>query len=298
MRIREIASLLAKLTFLAAGCASTHPVAAPNSQTSTGKSDFSNVDTLAIGESFNLKSAALSEVRRINVFAPTVYGQKIDDPLPVLYMADGGIDEDFLHIAGLVQVLTCNGGMQPHLLVGIQNTQRRRDMTGPTRNAEDRKIAPVVGGSSTFRRFIREELKPAIRSRYRTTDASAIVGESLAGLFVAETLFREPDLFDTYIAIDPSLWWNNKALVVEGESGPLAFIGQQPAKSLFVCCSSEPEIARLAKRLTLSLQERVSGRAAVRLREFPTEGHATIYHPAAIAAFREAFAPAEGRIAK
>lgn len=295
MRIRKFSSSLIALLFLAAGCSGIHPVAVPNSQTSAGRSYFSNVDTLALGETFSLKSAILGEERRINVFTPTIYGQKIDEPLPVLYMPDGGIDEDFLHIAGLVQVLTCNGGMRPHLLVGIQNTQRRRDMTGPTENAEDRKIAPVVGGSASFRRFIREELKPAIRSRYRTTDSSAIVGESLAGLFVVETLLREPDLFDTYIAIDPSLWWNNKALVAEGESGPLAFVDRQAAKSLYVSCSSEPEIAELAKRFMMSMQQRVSKPAIVQLRIYTTESHATIYHPAAIASFREAFASPTGK---
>ena len=49
---------------------------------------------------------------------------------------------------------------------------------------------------------------PAVRARYRTTDETAIVGESLAGLFVVETFLVEPELFDTYIAFDPSLWWN------------------------------------------------------------------------------------------
>ena len=54
-------------------------------------------------------------------------------------------------MAGLVQVLVGNGTMRPFLLVGIENTERRRDMTGPTQNAEDRKIAPRVGGSAAFR---------------------------------------------------------------------------------------------------------------------------------------------------
>ncbi len=60
--------------------------------------------------------------------------------MPVLYMLDGGVDEDFLHVAGLVQVLVSNGGMRPFMLVrGFRNTARRRDMTGPTSNAEDMK---------------------------------------------------------------------------------------------------------------------------------------------------------------
>ena len=59
---------------------------------------------------------------------------------------DGGVAEDFLHVAGLVQVSVGNGTMRPFLLVGIENTERRRDMTGPTENENDRKIAPRVGG--------------------------------------------------------------------------------------------------------------------------------------------------------
>jgi len=127
-------------------------------------------------------------------------------------MPDGGVAEDFIHVAGLVQVLTGNGTMRPFILVGIENTERRRDLSGPTDNAEDKKIAPRVGGSQPFRTFIRSELMPAVRARYRTTDETAIVGESLAGLFVVETCLKEPDLFNTYIAFDPSLWWNDGGL--------------------------------------------------------------------------------------
>src|SRR5512146_2145962 len=151
---------------------------------------------LVIGETFTITSRALGEVRRINVYMPAAYADSAVR-LPVLYMPDGGMAEDFLHIAGLVQVLSGNEGMRPFLLVGIENTQRRRDMTGPTENAEDRKIAPQVGGSAAFRSFIRSELMPLVKQRYRTTGETAIVGESLAGLFVVETFLLEPDLFDT-----------------------------------------------------------------------------------------------------
>jgi predicted alpha/beta superfamily hydrolase len=130
-------------------------------------------------------------------------------------MPDGGMAEDFLHVAGLIQVGVSNGTMRPFLLVGIENTERRRDMTGPTDNPEDRKIAPRVGGSAHFREFIRNELKPAISGRYRVTGETAIVGESLAGLFVVETLLLEPTMFDTYIAFDPSLWWNKGKLFAD-----------------------------------------------------------------------------------
>src|SRR5690606_2886635 len=87
------------------------------------------------------------------------------------------------------------------------------DMTGPTTIESDRAIAPRVGGSAPFRAFIADELMPEIGRRYRTSGEAGIVGESLAGLFVLETLFERPALFDHYIALSPSLWWNDGALV-------------------------------------------------------------------------------------
>src|SRR5205823_5006607 len=155
-------------------------------------------------------SAALGETRRINVYLPA--GLPAGTALPVMVMPDGGMLEDFLHVAGLLQVGAGNGTTRPFLLVGIENTERRRDLTGPTESAKDRAIAPRVGGSQAFRSFIRTELLPEIAKRYRTTAERAIVGESLAGLFVLETLALEPDLFDIYVAIDPSLWWNGGQL--------------------------------------------------------------------------------------
>ncbi len=165
------------------------------------------VSPLVIGETFTIQSEILGEERRINVFKPTYYGKPFTGPMPVIYMPDGGIHEDFMHIAGLLDVSVVNGSVRPFILVGIENTDRGRDMTGPTSNPEDRKALPQAGGSQEFRDFIREELKPAIASRFEVTSESVVIGESLAGLFVVDTFLKEPELFDIYIAIDPSVWW-------------------------------------------------------------------------------------------
>lgn len=245
------------------------------------------------GETFTIESKILGETRRINVLVPTVYGQKIDEAMPVLYMPDGGMDEDFLHIAGLVQVLVSNGGMRPHVLVGIENTQRRRDMTGPTESAEDRKIAPVVGRSAAFRRFMKEELMPAVRARYRTADEAAIMGESLAGLFAVECFLYEPSMFRACIAIDPSLWCNGEGLVREG-AARVAAAGAVGARTLYIAYSNEPTIAEPAERFAGAVAG--SDRFGVRFTciQLPEETHATIYHPAAIRALRAALGPLEG----
>ena len=242
---------------------------------------------LVIGETIIIQSQALGETRRINIYAPPAYSDSSNPRLPVLYMPDGGIAEDFLHIAGLVQISVANGTMRPFILVGIENTQRRRDMTGPTEDPEDKKIAPVVGGSGAFRRFIRSELIPLIDARYRTTKERAIVGESLAGLFVVETFLLEPDLFDTYIAFDPSLWWNRAALVgpVQGTVAPAG-----AAKTLYLAASAEDELARLTQRFAEVVRQR-SVRVTLHHETLPEETHGTIYHPGALRAFRTVFKP-------
>jgi predicted alpha/beta superfamily hydrolase len=237
-----------------------------------------HAEPLVTGETFTIRSAVLGEERRINVYRPAV---PPDTPLPVLYMPDGGVAEDFIHVAGLVQVLVGNGTMRPFLLVGIQNTERRRDLTGPTENAEDRKIAPRVGGSAKFRAFVRDELFPDVEKRYRTTKERAIVGESLAGLFVVETLLLEPELFDTYIAFDPSLWWNDELLVKRWRPRSLA------GKTLYVATSRDASAQRLIDVLRAAHLERFGWHHE----PMPEEQHSTIYHPAALRAFRALFAP-------
>lgn len=238
---------------------------------------------LSIGETWTIHSAALGETRRINVYVPP--GAPADTPLPVLYMPDGGLHEDFLHIAGLLQVGAGNGTLRPFILVGIENTERRRDLTGPTDNPEDRKIAPRVGGSAAFRTFIRSELIPQVEQRYRVTRERAIVGESLAGLFVVETWMLEPGLFDSYIAVDPSLWWNHGRLAQQMRTRPPA---ASAGKLLHIAASADGRPSDGAA-FAAGLEQRG---LRVSYDEWPGETHATVFHPAALKAFRAAFKPA------
>ena len=248
-----------------------------------------NTSPLIIGETFLIHSKVLNETRRINVYLPPAYTEFPDARLPVLYMPDGGMAEDFLHVAGLVQVSVGNGTMRPFILVGIENTQRRRDMTGPTENADDKKIAPRVGGAEAFRAFIRQELMPQVKARYRTTKETAIVGESLAGLFVVETFLLEPDLFDTYIAFDPSLWWNNQKLVNDAPQHLRA--RQRPEKTLYFASSDEKELEEITQRFANILAKDARPTISWHYEAMPDEKHSTIYHPAALKAFRAVFKP-------
>jgi predicted alpha/beta superfamily hydrolase len=233
---------------------------------------------LAIGETWTIDSTVLGEKRRINVYLPA--GVAPSTALPVMVMPDGGLQEDFLHVAGLLQVGAGNMTTRPFLLVGIENTERRRDLTGPTENPKDRSIAPRVGGSQAFRNFIRHELMPEVAKRYRITSERAIVGESLAGLFVVETLMLEPDLFDTYIAIDPSLWWNNGQLLKRGAALPPVLGG---GKKLHIAVSADGQPSD--RTVLASVFGSVAG-LGFHYEAWPGETHATIYHPAALKAFR------------
>lgn len=244
---------------------------------------------LVIGQTFTIQSKALGETRRLNVYVPAGYSESPTLRLPVLYMPDGGMAEDFLHVAGLVQVLVGNGTMRPFLLVGIENTERRRDLTGPTTSAEDKKIAPRVGGSAAYRQFIREELMPEVKRRYRTTAETAIVGESLAGLFVVETLLLEPALFDTYLAFDPSLWWNKEQLANQADA-LLRKAGRQP-KTLYLATSSNGGVEAPVGQLTQALARHTPKTITWHHQPMPQETHQTIYHPAALQAFRVVFKP-------
>lgn len=259
--------------------------ASVSAQTATGAAP------LVIGETFTVVSDVLGEARTINAYRPPLYGDTTEVQLPVLYMPDGGLGEDFLHIAGLLQVSVMNGTMRPFLLVGIENTERRRDLTGPTAVAQDRAIAPRVGGSAAFRRFIRTELMPSVNARYRTTGETGIMGESLAGLFVVETFLVEPDLFNTYIAFDPSLWWNDQQLI--NEAGHRLRSGQYAHRTFYLASSREEQIAVVARRLADALEAESPNGLSWQFHAMPDESHATIFHPAALAAFRRLFRPSQ-----
>ena len=241
---------------------------------------------IAIGETFRLVSRVLGEERVINVYLPPEYATSTER-YPVLYMLDGGIKEDFPHVTGLVDVSTKNGIIRPHIVVGIENTVRRRDLVAATTVEEEKKAAPQAGGADRFRQFLRDELKGEVAKRYRVTAESALVGESLAGLFVVETLLLEPALFDTYIAIDPSIWWNKQTLV-RSAAERLAKLTQ--AKTLYWAIAGDKELKEGVPILRDALRDHKPPALTVHYEELLDERHATIYPVAVLRAFKKLFA--------
>ena len=232
-----------------------------------------------------LPSRVLGEVRRINVHTPARYVASDTARFPVLYMPDGGLDEDFSHVVNTVDSLTALGAIRPMIVVGVPNTERRRDLTGSTRVKADSAIAPHVGGSAAFRHFWHDELVPAIDARYRTTPERAIIGESLAGLFIVETFLREPEIFDHYIAFDPSLWWNHGALVDSATA--LLAAGRASAahhRTLYMAASRD-DIGNQTTRLAAALRGAAPRGLAWKFQPRPDLTHGTIFRallPAAL----------------
>jgi predicted alpha/beta superfamily hydrolase len=239
-------------------------------------------------QTFTMESVELGETRRINVYLPGGYKEHADALFPVLYIPDGGMAEDFPHVVDTIEAMSSWGTMRAVMVVGIENTQRRRDMTGPTEVETDKKIAPSVGGSAAFRRFIRKELMPEIRARYRVNSEKGIAGESLAGLFVVETFLLEPDLFDTYIAISASLWWNKESLVKSAGEHLKSLTGH---KTLYLTCANEEDIVRGTQRIADLLKTSAPEGLTWFYHPMPEQFHDTIYRAASPKAFRVVYPP-------
>lgn len=242
---------------------------------STSSSHAMKKDRIPEHDEFTIDSKQVGETRHINVWTPPEYKSGMDS-LPVMYMADGGIiEEDFPHIANTFAKLIKSKKIPPMILVGIANTQRRKDLTGPTTVAEDLAIAPVVGGSDRFRAFIKEELFVEIDNRYRTTSERGILGESLSGLFVMETFLLTPDMFDYYIAFDPSLWWNDSYLVKTAREHLVAFPATE--KRIWFASSSAVDISQHTAELAEVLKTENRTNIVWKYCPEPREKHHTIF---------------------
>lgn len=251
---------------------------------------------IVLGQGYHIASAALDEVRRVNIYLPAGYTRG-EQRYPVLYLIDGGVDQDFVHVAGLSQHATISGSFREMIVVGIETKDRRRELTFPAlTDTTLRRDYPTHGASDTFRAFVMREVKPWVEQRYRTDGFDVVMGESLAGLFVTETFLKQPDAFDGYIAIDPSLWWDQEAL---SRQAPELLARQTTGqRSLFLAIADSGLDMRLGQAMMAAA---IKAAAPVGLiftyAQMLDEQHGTIYHRAALDALRLVFAnpPADSR---
>ena len=251
---------------------------------------------IVLGTRHLLTSAVLGEPREINVRLPAGYSDpKNTRRYPVLYVLDGGVEQDFPHVAGLAQHGEISGTFDEFITVGIATKKRIWELTFPTKDERYTTFyrangQPVEfasgGGSEAFRGFIAGEVIPFVEGKYRTGGRRAFMGESLAAFFVVDTLLRRPGLFHDYIAISPSLWWNREEL--GDRAGQLLRGNDYSGRRLYLTMANEGGTMRRGlDKLVAALRTPASGALKwTWVDRRHSEHHGSLYHLAALDALR------------
>ncbi len=239
--------------------------------------------TLGVVETIH--STVLGEDRVLNIALPQGYHPDSAAQYPVIYLLDGGADEDFIHVAGAAQFAAFPwvDWLRPSIVVGIANVDRRRDLTFPTTIAKDKADFPTTGGSAAFMDFVAKEVIPFVEANYRTFPERTLIGQSLGGLFATEVLLRRPWLFQHYIIVSPSLWWDNGSVLrIPADSLSAPDIG---VALVYIAVGKEGrEMEKPAQQLaTIARKAHVPH---VRYQHITDLDHATILHEAVLKAWR------------
>ena len=176
-------------------------------------------EPITIGETIKIQSKILNEERTILVSTPGDYSQS-QQRYPVLYMTDG--DGHLTHTRGTVDFLVRNGLMPDVIIVGVTNTDRTRDLS-PTRASiteDDGTVRefPTSGGAGNFLDFFQDELFPYIDANYRTHPYRIFSGHSFGGLFALNAFFTRPTMFQSILAVSPSLRWDDNLPLRQAEN--------------------------------------------------------------------------------
>lgn len=194
---------------------------------------------IVIGATNSIESKLLAETRTYSISLPEGY-EDTDYNYPVLYFSDGRVH--FEVMASTANFLIKNNIIPPLIVVGVDTSSHRtRDLTPALNESEVDPNAWYAkqepGGADKFLSFLEQELIPHINKTYRTVNFKVFSGHSLGGLFSLHAYLTKPNLFDGYIAISPSLWWDNEALVTEAKR--LLADKKLPEKHLFLTKGNE-----------------------------------------------------------
>ncbi len=254
-------------------------------QHDTIKAQAIETKPFALGSTITIQSSELAEKRILNIYLPQ--GFSPDSTYPVIYLLDGSADEDYIHIVGLVQFFNFPwiNTLPPSIVVGIANVDRKRDFTFPTTIEKDKNDFPTTGKSERFMAFIEKELQPFINTTYKTSASKTIIGQSLGGLLATEILFKKPTLFNTYIIISPSLWWDNESLLASPTAISQPHFNQQT--KIYVGVGKEGKImVNDAKKLSQKLKAIPNTHIQTYFEYFSKTNHANILHQAVYNAFQ------------
>jgi predicted alpha/beta superfamily hydrolase len=177
-----------------------------------------------------IDSKTLGEERTILVRVPPGYDRS-SQRFPVLLMLDAHAPQNGM-MASIIESQAFAGAMPEMILVGIQNTNRLRDLT-PTATTD----RTGSGGGEKFLDFIEQEVLPLVDKSYRTEPYRIYAGHSLGGLAVVYAMATRPHLFGGYIAASPVLHSDNNFVIKKTED---AFkLNKEFGKSLFISLGDE-----------------------------------------------------------
>jgi predicted alpha/beta superfamily hydrolase len=240
----------------------------------------------AIGEKIEFRSAILNEDRLLNIYLPNGYSVDSLKTYPVIYLLDGSVDEDFIHISGLVQFGSFSWiGMLPESIVlGISNVGRKGDFTFPSNNKRAQNEFPTIGKPEPFINIIEKELQPLIEARYKTDSNKTLVGQSLGGLLATEILMKRPEVFDIYIIVSHSLWCDDGSLL---KYKPTEYTSKKP---IYIGAGKEGQGMEEAEealydRLNLLKKENTN----LHFKYFEKHDHGDVLHSAVYSAFETLF---------
>jgi len=221
-----------------------------------------------IGKAIKIRSAILDEERTILVNLPDDYDVS-QRRYPVLFLLDG--DAHFHHVTGIVHFLTTRNMIPPMIVIAIPNIDRTRDFSPTTVDQR-----PTSGGADKFLEFFREELIPYVDSHYHTHDYRIIVGHSLGGVFAIYALLTQPDVFNAYIAISPSLGYDNDLLLKKAP----AILEKSPElkKFLFMTVGNEPRYIPRLEAFSKILEEKAPQGLEWKYTYMEKEDHVSVTH--------------------
>jgi predicted alpha/beta superfamily hydrolase len=165
--------------------------------------------SLTVGRTVKLQSRTLKQPRFLRISKPNGYEEE-SEHYPVLYVLDG--ESNFQFTAAMVRFLADNDRIPAMIVVGVDSgsvARRTHDLTPLTKNEAENRFSPRNGGADQFLAFMSGELLPFVERNYRTRPYRILVGHSFGGLFALHALASKPNLFNAYIAIDPTAGWNN-----------------------------------------------------------------------------------------
>lgn len=219
----------------------------------------------AVHTQYKINSQILNEERTILVRVPANYN-RTSEKFPVIYMLDAHPPQNAM-MAGIVEQQAWGGTMPEMIIVGIQNTNRTRDLTPPNAERQD------GGGGENFLKFLETEVIPLVEKNYRIQPFRIFAGHSLGGLTAIYAFATKPDLFNAYIAASPALHGDNKFVIKRAEE----FFKQNRDfnKTLFISVGDEPDFMDGYNSFQDLLKKAKPKNLAYEFRQFKDENHAS-----------------------